>query len=86
MITAVVLINTKRGKTNEVGEELAGMEGILEVYSVSGRYDLVALIKLTGNDDFADLMTNKISRVKGIKNTESMVAFRKISGQDIAFI
>ena len=85
MITAIVLISTKRGKTNLVGEQLAEMEGITEVYSVSGRFDLVALVKLPNNDDLADLMTNKITQVEGIKNTESMVAFRKISGHDIAF-
>jgi DNA-binding Lrp family transcriptional regulator len=86
MITAVVLIHTKRGKTNSVGEQLAGIEGITEVYSVSGRFDLVALIKLPNNDDLSELMTNKIVQIKGIKHTESMVAFRKISGHDIAFI
>lgn len=85
MITAVVLIKTERAQVNEVGKKLAGIEGIQEVYSVSGRYDLVVIIRLQNNEDLAELMTNRLSKVVGIVKTESMIAFRKISDQDIAF-
>ena len=85
MITAVVLIQTGRDKVNVVGEELAGIEGVVEVYSVSGRFDLVALIRLETNEELAELMTGKITKVEGIVDTESMIAFRKISKKDISF-
>lgn len=85
MITAVVLINTERDQVNTVGEKLAEIEGIVEVYSVSGRYDLVAVIRLETNEQLAELMTDKITGVHGITATESMIAFRKISKKDIAF-
>ncbi len=85
MITAVVLIQTERDKVNSVGEELAEIDGIVEVYSVSGRYDLVAIIRLENNELLAELMTEKLTRVEGITDTESMIAFRKISKKDIAF-
>jgi len=85
MITAVVLINTERDQVNAVGEKLAEIEGVIEVYSVSGRYDLVAIIRLENNEKLAELMTEKLTGVKGITDTESMIAFRKISKKDIAF-
>lgn len=85
MITAVVLIQTEREKVNSVGENLAEIDGIVEVYSVSGRYDLVAIIRLETNEELAELMTEKITSVKGITDTESMIAFRKISKKDISF-
>lgn len=85
MITAIVLIQTEREKINRVGEQLAHTEGVVEVYSVSGRYDLVAVIRLETNEELAELMTEKITMVDGITNTESMIAFRKISRKDIAF-
>ncbi len=85
MITAVILINTERDQVNAVGEKLAEIEGIVEVYSVSGRYDLVAIIRLETNEQLAELMTEKITGVQGITATESMIAFRKISKKDIAF-
>ena len=85
MITAVVLIQTERDQVNAVGEKLAGIEGVVEVYSVSGRFDLIAIIRLENNEKLAELMTEKITSVKGITDTESMIAFRKISKKDIAF-
>ena len=85
MITAVVLIQTERDQVNSVGERLAEIEGIVEVYSVSGRYDLVVVIRLETNEGLAELMTEKLTSVEGITDTESMIAFRKISKKDIAF-
>lgn len=85
MITAVVLIQTEREKVNNVGEQLAEIDGVVEVYSVSGRYDLIAIMRLETNEQLAELMTEKLTGVKGITDTESMIAFRKISKKDISF-
>jgi DNA-binding Lrp family transcriptional regulator len=85
MITAVVLIQTEREKVNSVGEKLAEIDGVVEVYSVSGRFDLVAIIRLETNEKLAELMTEKLTGVEGITDTESMIAFRKISKKDISF-
>ena len=40
MLSAIVLLTTERDKTNKVAEALADTEGVSEVYSVAGRYDL----------------------------------------------
>jgi len=85
MITAVVLIQTEREEVNRVGEKLAEIDGVVEVYSVSGRYDLVAIMRLETNEKLAELMTEKLTSVEGITDTESMIAFRKISKKDISF-
>jgi DNA-binding Lrp family transcriptional regulator len=84
MITAIVLINAERTAINKAGEQLASMDGITEVYSVSGRFDLVAIIRLSNNDELAELITEKIVKVEGITKTESMVAFKTLSKHDIA--
>jgi len=42
MVTAIILINTEWTQINDVAEQLAEMEGVSEVYSVSGKYDLIA--------------------------------------------
>ena len=57
MVTTLVLINVAHGTINEVAEALAEMEGISEVYSVAGRYDLVALIRVKNNEQMADLVS-----------------------------
>lgn len=84
MITAIVLINAERTKIKQAAQKLAAIEGITEVYSVSGRFDIVAIIRLANNDDLADLMTEKLTLVDGITKTESMVAFNVLSKHDIA--
>ena len=84
MITAIILLNTERTKVNEAGAQLATLEGVDEVYSVSGRYDLIAIIHLRDLEDLADLATEKLIKIDGITHTESMVAFKKISPGDIA--
>jgi DNA-binding Lrp family transcriptional regulator len=40
MVTALVLLNVERDKINTVAERLTGIQGVTEVYSVAGRYDL----------------------------------------------
>ena len=50
MVSAVVLLTVERATINQVAETLAGMEGVSEVYSVGGRYDLVAIIRVKDNE------------------------------------
>jgi DNA-binding Lrp family transcriptional regulator len=84
MTTAIVLFNVERSKIGSVGEQLANIQGITEVYSVGGQYDFVAIIRLPNNEALADLVTEKITKVEGITKTETMVAFRAFSKYDIA--
>jgi DNA-binding Lrp family transcriptional regulator len=83
MVTSIVLINTVRTKINEVAEKLSGMDGISEVYSVSGNYDLVAIIRVPSNDDLANLVTKKMLSIESIVKTETMLAFQTFSRHDL---
>jgi hypothetical protein len=66
MVTALVLLNVERAQIHQVAEQLADVPGISEVYSVAGRYDLVAVIRVKTNEALADLVTGKIRQVRGI--------------------
>ena len=83
MLTAIILINTERTRTIEVGEALAAMEGISEVYTVAGRYDLVAMVRVAHNDDLADLVTRRVRDLAGIRSTETLMSFRTYSRHDL---
>jgi DNA-binding Lrp family transcriptional regulator len=83
MVSAVVLLNVERGKINEVAGALADMEGISEVYSVAGRYDLVAVLRIPDNEALAELVTNKMLLVDGINDSETLIAFRVFSKHDL---
>ena len=83
MVTAIVLLNVARGQVKRVAETLAALEGISEVYSVGGRYDLVAVIRVPHNDDLAQLATVDIAAVEGIEKSETLIAFRAHSRHDL---
>ena len=83
MVTAIVLIKAERKSINELAQKLFKMSGISEVYSVSGRFDLAAIIRVSDNEKLADLVTNHMLKLKGIINTETMLAFRTYSRHDL---
>ncbi|MBP6471064.1 MAG: Lrp/AsnC ligand binding domain-containing protein [Chloroflexi bacterium] len=84
MVSAVVLLNVEPGQVNEVGARLAELKGISEVFSVGGRFDLVAIIRVQDNDTMAQLVTERMHSVPGITNSETLIAFRVFSEHDLA--
>jgi DNA-binding Lrp family transcriptional regulator len=83
MVTSIILMNVERLKINEVASALADMEGISEVYSVSGNYDLVAIARLENNEKLSELVTRKMVNLQGIQKTETMLAFQSYSRHDL---
>lgn len=83
MVTSIILINTERTKINEVAEQLAEMEGVSEVYSVSGNYDLIVIVRVKTNDDLANLVTKKLLSIDAILKSETMLAFKAFSRHDL---
>ncbi|MFO1352609.1 MAG: Lrp/AsnC ligand binding domain-containing protein [Gammaproteobacteria bacterium] len=83
MVTAIVLMNIKRGQVPQVAGQLAEMPGISEVYSVGGRFDLVAVIRVASNEAMAALVTDKLAKLDSIMNTETLLAFQTFSRHDL---
>ena len=83
MVTALVLLNVGRDKVNSVAEKLAATEGITEVYSVAGRYDLAAVIRVKENEQLAEVVTKKIRSMDGIEKSETLISFRVYSRYDL---
>ena len=61
MVTALVLLNLDRNQIKDVSQKLLDMQEVSEVYSVAGRYDLVAIIRVKNNEQIADTITGKFS-------------------------
>ena len=83
MVSAVVLMNIERGAINAVAQRLVELEGVEEVFSVAGRYDLVALLRVPDNEAMADLVTSKILNIPNIESTETLLAFKAYSRRDL---
>jgi DNA-binding Lrp family transcriptional regulator len=83
MVSAVVLINVQRGQVNEIAQSLLEIEGVAEVYSVTGEYDLVALLRLHKYEDLAEVVTNHMVQLSGITKTNTLMAFQCYSKADL---
>ncbi len=83
MVHAIVLLNVERDKVNDIAEQLADVKGVSEVFSVAGRLDLVALIRVRGNEDLAEIVTNHMRKIEGILSTETMLAFQVYSRHNL---
>ncbi|MFE1318520.1 Lrp/AsnC ligand binding domain-containing protein [Kitasatospora phosalacinea] len=83
MITAIVLINTDVDRIPEIAEAIAAIEGVSEVYSVTGTYDLVAMVRVRSHEDLAEVIPGRLNKVPGVTNTETHIAFRTYSQHDL---
>ncbi|EFL26796.1 MULTISPECIES: Lrp/AsnC family transcriptional regulator [Streptomyces] len=83
MITSIVLIKTSVDQIPETAEKIAALEGVSEVYSVTGAHDLIAMVRVARHDDLADIITGQISKLPGVASTETHIAFRTYSQHDL---
>jgi DNA-binding Lrp family transcriptional regulator len=83
MTHAVVLIRAERDAIPTLGGKLADVDGVTEAYSVTGEWDFVAMLRVERPEDLADLVTSRMSRIRGIRDTYTMVAFEVFSQHDL---
>ena len=83
MITAIVLIDCATDAIPEVAQALADLPGVSEVYSVAGHVDLIAMVRVREFDEIAEVIAGSISKVHGVLNTETHIAFRAYSRHDL---
>ena len=59
------------------------LEGVTEVYSVAGRYDLVAIVRATRNEEIADIISQRMHQVPGIVDSETLISFRVYRNSEV---
>jgi DNA-binding Lrp family transcriptional regulator len=83
VLTAFVLIQAEPDRVADLATELADVEGVSEVYSVTGDPDLVAVVRVREHDQLAEVVTLRIARHEGIVHTSTMIAFQAHSRHDL---
>ena len=83
VITAIVLVDCATDSIPEVAETIANLKGVSEVYSVAGNVDLIAVVRVREFDDIADVIAGHISKVPGVVDTDTHIAFRAYSQHDL---
>jgi DNA-binding Lrp family transcriptional regulator len=86
MVTAIVLINAERTSIPETAQTLADIDGVSEVYSVSGEFDIVAILRVKKYEDLASVVTEHLSKISTITHTQTFMAFQTYSSHDLEHI
>jgi DNA-binding Lrp family transcriptional regulator len=83
VVSAFVFVEAEPSRIADLAGELADIEGVAEVYSVTGDEDLVAIVRVRQHEELADVVTRHIARCDGIVATRTLVAFRAYSRHDL---
>jgi len=83
VITAIVRVKTAVDRVSEVAEAIADLPGVTEVYSVTGEFDLVALVRVRAHEELAQVIPGQLNKVDGVVATETHIAFRTYSRHDL---
>lgn len=83
MITAIAFVQVESSRIPEVAQEIANIDGVSEVYSVTGDIDLVVMVRLREFDEISSVISDKLNKVEGVIDTSSHLAFRAYSKVDL---
>lgn len=83
MITAIVFVQADVAQIPEVAEQIAALEGVSEVYSVTGEIDLIAMVRVRHHEQIAEVVADRLNKVPGVLGTETHIAFRTFSTHDL---
>jgi DNA-binding Lrp family transcriptional regulator len=83
MVTAIVMITAEVDQIPEVAEVIAQLPGVTEVYSTTGDFDLVAIVRVRAHDDLAEVIPGGLNKVPGVISTQTHIAFRAYSRHDL---
>jgi DNA-binding Lrp family transcriptional regulator len=83
VITAIVFIEAEVARIPEVAEQIAALDAVSEVYSVTGEIDLVAMVRVREHQEVADVVADRLNKVPGVRRTETHIAFRTFSKHDL---
>ncbi len=83
VLTAIMLVKATRAGLATLGPKLAETAGIAEVYTVTGEWDFVAIVRVRQHDELATVVTREVAQLDGIERTQTMVAFQQFSQHDL---
>jgi DNA-binding Lrp family transcriptional regulator len=82
-VHAVVLVQCEIDEITEAAQAIADLDGVSEVYSVAGEFDLVAIVRVQAHEDLARVIPGGIAKIVGVERTETQIAFQVYSKHDL---
>jgi len=76
MATAIVLLKNDPKRITGTAEKLLDIPAVTDVYSISGRFDLLVIVKCDTVEMIECVITDHLLKTDGIVESETMFAFR----------
>jgi DNA-binding Lrp family transcriptional regulator len=73
MTSAFLLINCLIGFQNHIVNELRKLSEFIEIYKVDIKYDIIAKVNVSSEEELQDITISKIRKIEGIKSTLTLV-------------
>jgi DNA-binding Lrp family transcriptional regulator len=77
------MIKTDVDRIPEVAEAVSAVDGVSEAYSVTGEWNLIAIVRVHAHDELAEVIPGRLNKIPGIVRTETHIAFRAYSRHDL---
>lgn len=81
MKAAFVLVKCELGRVTEVARAIMEIDGVSEVHSITGDHDLLVKLYAEDYEAFGELITARVQRVPGMRETVTMLAYRAFGGE-----
>lgn len=83
MLTAFVLIDAAPQEISNVAQAIANLPTVAEVYSVTGDFDIIAVVRLTDYEQLDQAVPEGLAKIPGVLRTNTVLAFRRFSSKDL---
>ena len=83
MVTAIVMIKTDVDRIPEVAQDVSALDGVSEAYSVTGEWNLIAIVRVRAHEELAEVIPGRLNKIPGVVRTETHIAFRAYSSHDL---
>jgi DNA-binding Lrp family transcriptional regulator len=76
MKVAFVMIKCDLGKVSHVANALIEIDGVSEVHSITGPYDLLVKLYALTYEAFGDLVPDVLQKLPGVRETDTLLTFQ----------
>jgi DNA-binding Lrp family transcriptional regulator len=84
-VRAILHVFVEPGKLEDVGEALAKIPEVINVYEVTGEYDLIVTAKANDLYKLRSLISEKLMKMLGVKavTTSVLLHIYKLNGKEV---
>jgi len=84
-VRAILHVFVEPGKLEDIGEALARIPEVIDVYEVTGEYDLIATAKANDLQKLRSFISEKLMKMHGVKAVTTSVVLHtyKLNGKEV---